>query len=197
MDWEIIDRSLGYQGFFRLDVLHIRHALYGGGWSPTLTRELFRRSDAVAVLPYDPVRDRVLLIEQFRMGAIDAPHGPWLTEIIAGLVEPGEGREQVAHREAREEANCELQALYHVVDYYSSPGGFSERVSIYLAKADLNDPTYGIHGPQSEGEDIRVQVIGAQQAFDKVASGAIVSAMPIIALQWLHLNREMIRGLWK
>ncbi|MBA3732659.1 MAG: ADP-ribose diphosphatase, partial [Gammaproteobacteria bacterium] len=95
MKWEIIDRALGYQGFFRLDVFRIRHALFNGGWSPTLTRELFRRSDGVAVLPYDPVRDRVLLIEQFRMGAIESPQGPWLTEIIAGSIEPGEDRETV------------------------------------------------------------------------------------------------------
>ncbi|MDQ4148157.1 MAG: NUDIX domain-containing protein, partial [Pseudomonadota bacterium] len=131
MKWEILDRKLVYRGFFQLEVLQLKHRLYDGGWSPVLQRELFRRSDGVAVLPYDPVRDDILLIEQFRTGAIESQPNPWLVEIVAGLVEPGEHREAVAHREAREETGCKLLDLLHVMDYYSSPGGFSERVSLY------------------------------------------------------------------
>jgi ADP-ribose pyrophosphatase len=195
MKWEITDRALCYQGFFRLERLQLRHSLYAGGWSCVLRRELFTRSDAVAVLPYDPTRDRVLLIEQFRAGALESPHGPWLIEIIAGLIEPGEQREEVAHREAREETGCELLDLHHICDYYSSPGGFSERVSVYLARADLADVS-GVHGLREEGEDIRISVVSAEAAFQMVASNVIVSAMPIIALQWLQIHRERIRQSW-
>lgn len=196
MKWEIVDRRLAYRGFFQLEVLRLKHRLYDGGWSPVLRRELFQRSDAVAVLPYDPERDEVLLIEQFRAGMIDAQQSPWLTEIIAGLIEPGERREDVAHREAREETGCDLLELQHVMDYFSSPGGFSERVSVYVARAELGAITCGIYGLREEGEDIRVSRVSAQAAFEMVATGGIVSAMPIIALQWLQINHERIKELW-
>jgi ADP-ribose pyrophosphatase len=136
-----------------------------------------------------------LLIEQFRTGMIDSQQSPWLIEIIAGLIEPGERREEVAHREAREETGCELLELQHVMDYYSSPGGFSERVSLYIARADLGDIA-GVYGLKEEGEDIRVSRVSAQAAFEMVASNVIASGMPIIALQWLQINHERIRQQW-
>ncbi len=195
MKWEILDRKLIYRGFFQLEVLQLKHRLYDGGWSPVLQRELFRRSDGVAVLPYDPVRDDVLLIEQFRTGAIESQPNPWLVEIVAGLVELGEHREAVAHREACEETGCELLDLLHVMDYYSSPGGFGERVSLYIARADFSGVT-GVYGVREEGEDIRVSRVTAQAAFEMVASNVIVSATPIIAIQWLQINHRRIRELW-
>jgi ADP-ribose pyrophosphatase len=197
MKWKIIDRSLQYQGFFQLECVLLQHRLYDGGWSKILQRELFQRSDAVAVLPYDPVFDQLLLIEQFRMGAIESNQGPWLTEIIAGLIKPGERREDVARREAFEEAGCELLDLRHVCEYYSSPGGLSERVSIYIAKAELENHVDGVHGLREEGEDIRVSKVSAQAAFEMVAANIIDSAMPIIALQWLQINHERMRALWR
>ena len=195
MKWEIVDRTLCYQGFFRIEQLRLRHSLYNGGQSGVLLRELIQRSDAIAVLPYDPQLDRVALIEQFRTGAIESPQGPWMVEIIAGLIEVGENREQTIVREAREEAGCELQALHHLYDYYSTPGGFKERVSLYVAKVD-SSALGGIHGRQQEGEDIRVRVVAADEAFDMMTSGLIISAMPIIALQWLQINRELLRDMW-
>jgi ADP-ribose pyrophosphatase len=195
MKWEIVDRTLCYQGFFRIEQIRLRHSLYNGGQSGILVRELIQRSDAVAILPYDPRLDCVLLIEQFRTGAIESPQGPWMVEIIAGLIEVGEDREQTIFREAWEEAGCELQALHHLYDYYSTPGGFKERVSLYVAKVD-SSTLGGIHGRQQEGEDIRIRVVGADEAFDMISSGLITSAMPIIALQWLQLNRELLRDMW-
>lgn len=195
MKCEIYDCSVAYEGFFKLNILNLRHSLYAGGWSESLRRELIQRSDAVAVLPYDPVRDEVVLIEQFRTGAIEAPQGPWLTEIIAGFIESGERAEAVAHREAREETGCEIKALLHVCDYYSTPGGSSERVSIYVARADT-EGVGGIHGVREEDEDILVKVIKADEAFDMLMRKRIFSAMPIIALQWLQMNREMLWEMW-
>lgn len=194
--WEILERNTAYEGFFRLEVLTLRHGLYAGGWSRPLRRELIERSDAVAVLPYDPARDEVVLIEQFRTGAIESPQGPWLTETIAGLIEPGERAEDVAHREAMEEAGCELRALLHVCDYYSTPGGLKERVSIYVARVDT-EGIGGTCGLCEEDEDIQVGVISADEAFNMLAHKRIVSAMPIIALQWLQMNRAMLRELWR
>ncbi|MGI9302606.1 MAG: NUDIX domain-containing protein [Gammaproteobacteria bacterium] len=195
MKWELVQRKLVYDGFFKLSQLRVRYQLYGGGWGNIEARELFERSDAVAVLPYDPTRDKVVLIEQFRVGAMAAPEGPWLTEIVAGLIDDGEGAEETARREAREEAGCELQELLHICDYYASPGGFSERIAVYLGKTDSRDLD-GIKGLAAEGEDIRVFVVDSEEAFRMLASGKIMSAMPIVALQWLQLNRERVRAVW-
>lgn len=196
MKWELIERKLCYQGFFRLDQLRLRHGLFAGGRSDVLVRELIQLADAVAVLPYDPKLDRVVLIEQFRTGAIESPRGPWLLETVAGLIDVGERRQEAARREVIEETGCELQALHHIYDYYSTPGGFKERVSLYIAQVDTRKITRYIHGQPQEGEDIRVRVVDADEAFDLIASGLIISAQPIIALQWLQLNREKMKDLW-
>ena len=194
MKWESIDRSLCYQGFFRLEKIRLRHNLYEGGWSEILVRELVHRSDAVAVLPYDPIADKVVLIEQFRTGAIDSPQGPWLVEIVAGFVESVETRVHAATREIQEEISCEPQELLQIYNYYASPGGFKERVSMYVARIDVGTlhNAYATH----HDEDIKILVVGANEAFDLIASGVITSATPIIALQWLQLNHAKLRELW-
>jgi ADP-ribose pyrophosphatase len=195
MDWEIINRILRFDGFFRVFECRLRHRLFGGEMSPELVRELIDRGRAVAVLPYDPRADAVVLIEQFRIGAIDAPAGPWQIELIAGLMEPGEGEESVARREAEEEAGCTLGRLERIHDFYSSPGSTSERVAVYVAEVD-SAGLGGIHGIQDEGEDIRVHVVSVDQALAMLRRGRIDSAIPIIALQWLALNRDSLHRRW-
>jgi ADP-ribose pyrophosphatase len=195
MKWKILSRQLAYQGYFRLECLQIRHSLYSGGWSEVLEREVVRRSDCVAVLPYDPVRDEVLLIEQFRVGAIDSQQGPWLIEIAVGLIEPGERREAVAHHETRDRTGCELLELQRICECYVFPGAFAEQVSLYIARADLGG-VRDVYGLKAEGEDIRVSRVSAPEAFEMVASNVIVSAIPIIGLQWLQINHERIREQW-
>jgi ADP-ribose pyrophosphatase len=198
MKWEIIEQSLCYQGFFRIDKLVLRHSLFGGGESPVLIRELIRHSHAgaaAAVLPYDLGRDRVVLVEQFRTGAMDSPQGPWLVEIVAGLVDEGEEPRDTVCREALEEAGCTLQALHPIYQYYSSPGGFREHVSLYIARVDSAD-LGGIHGVAEEGEDIRIHVLDRERAYRMISEGLITSAQPIIALQWLELNRGRLMDLW-
>ena len=121
---EILDKTVCYDGFFRLERYRLRHRLFSGAWSRVLTRELFERGHAAAVLPYDPALDVVVLVEQFRIGALEAPGSPWLLEIVAGVIDhPGETPEDVVRREAVEEANCQIQALIHIYDCFVSPGG--------------------------------------------------------------------------
>ena len=196
MKFEIVEQSLCYQGFFFLQQIRLRHNLYSGDWSRVLVRELVHRSDAVAVLPYDPYLDNVILIEQFRAGAIDSPQGPWLVEIVAGLIEAGETREATARREAFEECSCKVQEMLHICSYYSSPGGFKERVTLYLARVDTSELSQN-RFIQHEDEDIRVFVVSAEEAFAMLTSGIIVSATPMIALQWLQLNREKLKQIWE
>lgn len=194
-DVEILEREACFRGFYRLDRLHLRHRQFSGEMGPQLSRELFVRHDAVCVLPYDPQRDTVVLIEQFRVGALEKSANPWLLELVAGLIEQDEQPEQVAHREASEEAGLSLGALWPIAQYYPSPGGSDERVHLFIGRCD-SEGVGGVHGLAEEGEDIRVHVWPLEDALDAVKDGRIDNAASIIALQWLALNRAEIRGLW-
>lgn len=177
---------------------HFRHTLFAGGWSEPVSRELFRRNNCVGVLLYDPQRDEVVLIEQFRVGAMAhslSAEQSWLIEIVAGGIEAGETIEEVAHREALEEAGCEIKALKLINKFYTTPGGCSELLSLFCGKVDASS-IGGIHGLNEEQEDIRVFTVGFREAYQMLEQGLITSGIPIIALQWLALNREALRLEW-
>ena len=192
---EIVEREACFRGFYALDRLRLRHSLFRGGMGPEISRELFVRHDAVCVLPYDPRRDEVVLIEQFRVGALDKSRNPWLLELVAGLIDKDEQPEEVARREAMEEAGLTLGALWPLSVYYPSPGGSDERVHLFVGRCD-SVGAGGIHGLEEEGEDIRVHVLSFEDALARVRDGRIDNAASIMALQWLALNRDEVRGLW-
>ena len=194
-NYDIVERETAYDGYFRIVRYRLRHSLFSGGRSAILSRECFDRGHSVGVLPYDPARDAVLLVEQFRIGALEAPGGPWLVEIVAGIIEPGESIERVACRELQEEAGCAPQELLPICRYLVSPGGASEQVALFCARVAIAS-LGGIHGKAEEGEDIRVHIVPFEQALAMIESGAIHAAMPIIALQWLALNRARLQALW-
>ncbi len=131
-DYEIVQRDIPYEGVFRMARYHLKYKLFKGGWSSTVIREVMERTSAVAVCPYDPVLDKVVLIEQFRPGALANPQSPWLIEIVAGVFNPEEAPDEVAIREAREEANCEILDLFPVCEYFVSPGGSNEYIQIHI-----------------------------------------------------------------
>ena len=191
MKWKLLKSEPKYNGFFKIDLCHIQHETYRGG-EIEVQRERFHRGDAVAVLMYDPAKDKIVLLEQFRVGAIDDEAGPWLLEIVAGMIEPGESITDVARRECLEESGVEVHSFEPIHSFYSSPGGCSEKIHVLCALVD-SDQTTGIHGVANEGEDIKVFVIDYGQLHDLMASGRICAAIPLIALQWLQLNRERLR----
>jgi ADP-ribose pyrophosphatase len=193
--YEITQRENCFKGFYQLDKLHLRHELFAGGMSPEITRELFVRHDAVCVLPYDAKRDEVVLLEQFRVGAVGKTPNPWLIEMVAGLIDKKEEPEEVAHREGQEEAGLVFSALWPITQYFPSPGGSNEFVHLFLGKCE-SEGAGGLHGLAEEAEDIRVSVWSFEDAFQAVKDGRIVNAATIIAIQWLALNRTEIRGLW-
>jgi ADP-ribose pyrophosphatase len=194
-DVEILARELCYQGFYRLERITLRHRLFAGGMSPALTREVIEKGDVAAVLLYDPRRDEVVLIEQFRVGARDDPRGPWLLEIVAGLIEPGEAPEEVARREAREEAGCAVTDLVPITTFYVSPAKTSQRTWLYCGRVDASRAG-GIHGLAHEGEDIRVVCLPGGEALDLVEQGRVDSAWPLIALLWFARHRDSLRQRW-
>lgn len=194
-DIEIIEKSNRYTGFFRIDFYRLRHRLFGGGWSGEIRRELFERGHAAAVLPYDPKADAVVLIEQFRIGALVAGLPPWQVEVVAGIIEKGEDPAEVARREAVEEAGCHVTDLIPLYRYAVSPGGASESCQLYCGRVD-SAGLGGIHGLADENEDIRVRVHPFAEAMRLLESGPVNSAVTIIALQWLALNRDALRQRW-
>ena len=192
---DIVRTENCHKGFYQLDRVHLRHELFAGGMSREINRELFVRHDAVCVLPYDPQHDRVVLIEQFRVGALNKTDNPWLIELVAGLIDKDEQPEEVAHREAQEEAGLEFTGLWPMLKYFPSPGGSTEYVHLYLGRCDSTGAG-GLHGLLEEAEDIRVTVWDFEDAQQAVRDGRISNAASIIALQWLALNRVEVRGLW-
>ncbi|MBB3190911.1 NUDIX domain-containing protein [Halomonas cerina] len=192
-DVELAERRCLHQGFFRLEELHLRHRLFEGGWSGQVVREVHRRHDAVGVLLYDVERDVVALVEQFRAGAIDDPASPWKLEVVAGLVKPGESAAEVARREAKEEAGCEVGELIELHTYYPSPGACDERVTLFCALVD-SQGLGGVHGLDEEHEDIRVRVMPFARAWELLAAGRLDNAMCLIAFHWLAGERASLRA---
>ncbi len=198
-DVEIIERKNGYNGFFLIDQFRLKHRLFAGGWGKEIHRELFIRQPGAGVLLYDPDVDKVVLVEQFRIGAMigagDAAGGPWVLELIAGIVEQGELAEQVVRRETVEESGCQVGDLLPICEYFNSPGGSVEKITLFCGR--VNSTTAGgVFGLEEEGEDIRVVLLPRIQALEKVENGAINKAMTIIALQWLALNKENVCRQW-
>ena len=194
-DVEIIARETLYRGFFSLNLYRFRHRLFNGDMSPEIKREIFERGHAAVLLPYDPVRDEVVLIEQLRIAAVDTSSSPWLLEMVAGMIETGESVEDVCRREAQEEAGVTVGRCKPVLSYLASPGGTSERLSIMVGEVDATTAE-GIHGLEEENEDIRVHVVSREQAYRWVEEGAIDNAASVIALQWLALHHESLRKEW-
>lgn len=192
---EILDRERVYDGYFKIDRLRLRHELYAGGMGAPVVREVAERGHAVAVLLYDPDRDAVVMIEQFRPGAHQAGWEAWLLEVVAGIIDDGESAEQVAIRECREEAGVEVADLLRGPSYLASPGVLTESITLYVGRVD-SAACGGVHGLGEEGEDIRVVVLPLAEVRALVAANALTNATSLIAAQWLLLNREDLRARW-
>lgn len=195
-DYKISKHEVLYQGVFRLARYELQHRLFNGGMSQTISREVLERKSAVGVLPYDPVLDQVVLIEQFRVGAMSDPESPWMVELVAGVFDADETPPEVAKREATEEANCEILDLFPICEYFVSPGGSNEYIHLYCGRIDASEAG-GIHGLQDENEDIRAFTVSADEAFALAQENKLKNAPTIITLQWLQLNREWLRQLWQ
>ncbi|MFZ5756973.1 MAG: NUDIX domain-containing protein [Pseudomonadota bacterium] len=194
-DAELLEREPLYRGFFRLERFRVRHRLFAGGWSNEFLREVFVRHEASVVLLFDPAQDVVVMVEQFRAPAIGKVANPWLLELVAGLIDKdSETPEDVARREAVEEAGCEILALLPIARYLPSPGGSDEFVHLFLGLVD-SEGVGGLHGLADENEDIRVHRVPLATARVLLESGRINNAATLIALQWLLLNRARIPAL--
>ncbi len=177
--------------FFKVNLYDFDHATFAGGKLTSVKREILERGHAVAVLPYDPVNNKLVMIEQLRVGALATKESPWLLEVVAGMIDKDESMEQVAIREAQEEAGLTITKLIPMLDYLSSPGGTDERLYLFLGIVDATG-VEGVFGLEHEQEDIKVQVFDYQQALDLLQSGEIDNAASVICLQWLALNKQKV-----
>lgn len=194
-DLRVLEKKPLYQGFFSMHQYRFQHATYNGGISDIVCREIFERGHAVGLLPYDPITDEFVLIEQVRIAAAETSESPWLIEIIAGIIDAGESELDVCVREAKEEAGIDVNRLYKACSYLSSPGGTTERLHIYMALTD-SSVAKGVHGLAHESEDILVHRVPAVVAREWLNSGVIDNGAAIIALQWFFLNQDTLRSHW-
>ncbi len=192
---EIMHVETVYDGFLQMKKYRLRHSLFAGGMSPVLIRERVESFQAASVLLYDPQRDQVALIEQFRIGAIGVAKGAWVLETIGGILEGDENPIDVAIREVQEEAGYAVTDLIEICKFMVSPGFTTESITLFCGRVDVAK-VGGIHGIDDEGEDIRVVVLPADEAIDSLYGGRINSTSIIIAIQWLALNRARLRKEW-
>ena len=183
-------------GYLRVDRYRVTHQLYGGGWSQVLEREVMSRGAVVGVVLFDPRRQEVVLVEQFRIGAwaADWPD-PWLLECVAGIAEPNEKPADVAVREALEEAGCAVTRLEFITRYLTTPGSSTEQVDLFCGQID-SAKVGGHHGLADEGEDIRASVWQLDEALALLNGQRICNAMTLIALQWLSLHHADLTLQW-
>ncbi|OOS00055.1 ADP-ribose diphosphatase [Canicola haemoglobinophilus] len=196
-DIEILNEETLYKGFFQLKRIQFKHKLFAGGVSGVVTRELLYKGAASAVIAYDPHLDKVILVEQVRIGAYDPKlaSSPWLLELIAGMVEEGEKPEEVALRESQEEAGVEVRNLQHALSVWDSPGGVIERIHLFAGQVD-STKAQGIHGLAEESEDIQVHVVSREVAYQWVCEGKIDNSIAVMGLQWLQLNYQTLQQQW-
>jgi ADP-ribose pyrophosphatase len=193
--YELIETEPVYRGFLKVNRYRLQHDLYLGGKSEVLVRERLEQLRAVSVLLYDPNLDKVVLVEQFRIGAVGKQRVPWVLETVGGFTPQDESDESVARREALEEANCKIGRIEQICEFMVSPGISVDRISLYCAEVDASNAE-GVHGLDHEGEDIRVVVMDADAAIAELYDGRANSTSIIIALQWLAINRPALKQRW-
>lgn len=193
---KILSRRRGFDGFNKLDIVELQHELFAGGLGQPIQREVLERGQAVAVIPYDPRTDRLVLIEQFRIGAYALGQHAWLTEVVAGRYDGSETAEEVAHREALEEIGRPLDRLEYLCRYLVNPASSTEAITLFAGRVDSRDAE-GVHGLDHEGEDIRVFSIAAEEAIGWIGTERISNANMLIAMQSFALNRERLRRIWQ
>ena len=189
-----------WSGRFPLDVFKFRNRRFDGAMSGLRTWETWRRGKAVAMLPYDPTADAVVLIEQFRFPAFVAGIDPVLVELPAGLLEDGENPEETMHRELQEEMAMTADRLERIGGYMLTAGGADEFCELYVGRVQAPgtgpDGIAWHAGEASEEEDIRVRVWPADTAIEAALAGQFTNSITAIGLMWLAARRDTLRARW-
>lgn len=192
-DVAVLDHAFAYLNFYGIEEADLRFRRHDGTMSPVLNRSALMVGEAAVVLPYDPLRDCVLLVEQFRAPVyLSGDRAPWVWEPVAGLIDPGESPETTARREAMEEAGIELRRLEKVSEAYSSTGSSGEYIHLYVGIADLTGTTEN-GGLDSEGEDIRSEIVGFDALMEGIDSHRYRDLPLVSTALWLARHRDRLR----
>jgi nudix-type nucleoside diphosphatase (YffH/AdpP family) len=188
---EFISKKEVFRKFiFKIEEAHLRYERYNGMMSEEIVRLNLNRGDSTAAILHDKQVDTIILVEQFRYSTYDKGPG-WMLEIPSGIIDPDLDPDPAVsmRREIEEEIGYTVKSLRLITRFYLSPGGSSERIFLYYATINSNDPTSKSGGVMAEGENIRVLTVKVSDALHKMEKGEIIDAKTIIALQWLKMNR--------
>lgn len=195
-DVEILGAEVGFARHLAVEIVRFRHRLFAGGWSGERVFDVVRRGAAAAVLLYDPERDSVVLVEQFRIAALYGGRSPWQVEAVAGLIDSDESPEEVARREAKEEANLDpIGPLVPIQTMLPASGSYDEAVHLFCGRVDCRGAG-GIYGLAAEQEDIRIVIKTLAEIETMLDAGEIDSAHTLITLYWLLRHRDRLRKEW-
>ena len=185
--FKILKKKNLYNGFFKMNEVTLKYKKYDGSWTNKIKRELFGGAKVSAVLPYDPIKNEIVLIQQFRPGTISKNDNNYLDEIVAGIIDPGETPEETAIRECYEETGCKIKKLTPIQGYFPAPGSSESYYYLYLGEIKTISETR-IMGLESENEDIFVKSYKIDEVRSKMNDGKILNGLTLIALQWFFLN---------
>ena len=185
--FKIINKKNIHSGFFKMNEVTLKYKKYNGSWSNEIKRELFGGAQVSAVLPYDPKKNEIVLIQQFRPGTISKNYNNYLYEIVAGIIDDGESPETAAKRECLEETGCKVKKLTPIQGYFPAPGSSESFYNLYLAEIETFKGER-IMGLENENEDIFVKSYKISDVKEKLEAGKIINGLTLIALQWFFLN---------
>ncbi len=185
--FKIINKKILYNGFFKMNEFTIKFKKYNGNWSKEVKRELFGGAQVSAILPYDPIKKEIILIQQFRPGTISKNFDNYLDEIVAGIVDTGESPENAAVRECFEETGCKVKKIMPIQGYFPAPGSSESFYHLFLGEVNTFEGTR-IMGLKNENEDIMVKSYKYESVREKMKNGEILNGLTLIALQWFFLN---------
>ena len=185
--FKIIDKKNIYDGFFKMHEVTLKYQKYDGSWTNNIKRELFGGAQVSAVLPYDPIKKEIVLIQQFRPGTISKNFDHYLNEIVAGIIDKGEDPESAAVRECLEETGCRVKKLIPIQGYFPAPGSSESFYYLYLGEIETFKGSR-IMGMENENEDIFVKSYKIEDVKEKMKNGKFLNGLTLIALQWFFLN---------
>ena len=189
--FDIIKKKTLHSGFFKIHEYTFKHIKHDGKWSKTLTREVFSGGQVAAVLPFDPIAKKIILIDQFRNGLIGHKQNPIMKEMVAGFIDNNESPKNAAIRECKEETGCEVKKIKKILSYYPAPGSSHSYYHLFLAEVKSFNGKK-IFGRKDEDEDILVQAYSTKDVKNMLNNGKIINGITIIALQWFYLNYKKL-----
>ena len=186
-NFKVTNKKNLYDGFFKMNEVSLKYKKYDGSWSNEIKRELFGGAQVSAVLPYDPIKKEIVLIQQFRPGTISRNTNNYLKEIVAGIIDPGESPEIAAKRECLEETGYKIKKLTSIQGYYPAPGSSESFYHLFLGEVDSKNEKK-IMGLDTENEDILVESFNINQVKKMMQNGELINGLSLIAIQWFFLN---------